>query len=278
MMDSYSLPPLSPGSLVAGAWRHRSLIRQLVWREIVGRYRGSIAGLSWSLLHPLLMLAVYTFVFSTVFGARWTGLGNGEGHTHFAVVLFVGVIVHGMFSEAITKAPALILVNANLVKKVVFPLEILAWSLVGSALFHAAVSLMILLLAIWVLEGGVPLTAFWLPVIFLPVVLFSLGIVWCLASLGVFLRDITQVAGLVSMAMMFLAPVFYPLNALPETYRHWLFVNPVTLPVEQMRVVLFAGAAPDTRGLLLYYAVAIVVALLGYACFQKTRRGFADVL
>ena len=127
-MDGYSPPPLSPGSLVAGAWRYRSLIRQLVWREIVGRYRGSIAGLSWSLLYPVLLLAVYTFVFSTVFGARWTGLSDGGGHTHFAVVLFVGVIVHGLVAEAITKAPALVLVNTNLVKKVVFPLEALAWS------------------------------------------------------------------------------------------------------------------------------------------------------
>lgn len=277
-MHSYSLPPLSPGSLVSGAWRHRSLIRQLIWREIVGRYRGSIAGLSWSLLHPMLMLAIYTFVFSTVFGARWTGLGGGEGHTRFAVVLFVGVIVHGMLAEAVTRAPALMLANINLVKKVVFPLETLAWGLAGSALFHAGVSLSILLLAIGILEGGVPITALWLPVIFLPVLLFSLGIVWALAALGVFLRDIAQIAGLLAMAMMFLAPVFYPLDAVPESYRNWLFLNPVTLPIEQARAALFAGVAPNARALLLYYGVAIGAALLGYAWFQKSRRGFADVL
>ncbi len=278
MIGSYSLPPMSPGSLVTGAWRHRSLIRQLVWREIVGRYRGSIAGLSWSLLNPLLMLAVYTFVFSTVFGARWTGLGGGNGHTHFAVVLFVGVIVHGMLAEAITKAPALVLANTNLVKKVVFPLETLAWSLAGSALFHATVSVAILLFATWVLEGSIPATALWLPVIFLPVLLFSVGIIWWLASLGVFLRDIAQIAGLIAVAMMFLAPVFYPLSALPEAYRHWLFLNPVTLPVEQARAALFAGVAPDARALLFYYAAAIAAAFFGYAWFQKSRRGFADVL
>lgn len=278
MMGSYSLPPLSPVSLVTGAWRHRSLIRQLVRREIVGRYRGSIAGLSWSLLHPVLMLAIYTFVFSSVFGARWTGLNGGGGHTHFAVVLFIGVIVHGMLSEAITKAPALILVNANLVKKVVFPLETLAWGLAGSALFHATVSMTILLLAVWLLEGGMPVTALWLPVILLPVLLFSLGVIWALASLGVFLRDIAQIAGLVAVSMMFLAPVFYPIDALPESYRHWLFLNPITLPIEQARAALFAGVAPDARALLLYYGIAICAALLGYAWFQKSRRGFADVL
>lgn len=278
MMDSYSLPSLSPVGLVTGSWRNRSLIRQLVWREIVGRYRGSVAGLSWSLLYPVLMLAVYTFVFSTVFGARWTGLRGGEGHTHFAVVLFVGVIVHGVLAEAITKAPALILANTNLVKKVVFPLETLAWGLVGSALFHAVVSLVILLVAVWVLEGSVPPTALWLPVILLPVLLLSLGIIWVLASLGVFLRDITQIAGLVAMAMMFLAPVFFPMSALPEKYRDWLYLNPITLPIEQARAALFAGVAPDARALFVYYIVAIFVAVLGYTCFQKARRGFADVL
>lgn len=277
-MDGYSPPALSPGSLVSGAWRHRSLIRQLVWREIVGRYRGSVAGISWSLLYPILLLAVYTFVFSTVFGARWTGLADGGGQTHFAVVLFVGVIVHGLVAEAITKAPALVLANSNLVKKVVFPLETLAWSVVGSALFHAVVSTLILLGAVWILEGGVPLAALWLPVIILPVLLLSLGIIWVLASLGVFLRDISQVAGLLAMSMMFLAPVFYPMSAVPESYRAWLFLNPITLPIEQMRASLFTGAAPDFLSLSCYYAVAIIVALLGYAWFQKSRRGFADVL
>ena len=170
------------------------------------------------------------------------------------------------------------LINANLVKKVVFPLETLAWGVAGSTMFHAVVSLGILLVAVWVLEGGVPVTALWLPLIFLPVLLFSLGVIWMLASLGVFLRDIAQISGLLATAMMFLAPVFYPLHAVPETYRHWLFLNPVTLPIEQARLALFAGVAPDARPLLIYYTVAVCVALLGYAWFQKSRRGFSDVL
>ena len=277
-MGTYLPPPLSPRSLFAGAWRHRALIRQLVWREILGRYRGSVAGLSWSLLHPLLMLAIYTFVFSTVFGARWEAVSDSSGHTHFAIVLFVGVIVHGMLAEAITKAPSLMLVNVNLVKKVVFPLEILAWSQVGSALFHATVSATILLLAVWAIQGQVPLAALWLPVIILPVLLISLGVVWVLASLGVFLRDIAQLAGLLATAMMFLAPVFYPMDALPEEYRHLLLLNPITLPIEQARAALFAGASPDPFALAAYYAVAFLVALGGYAWFQKSRRGFSDVL
>ena len=145
-------------------------------------------------------------------------------------------------------------------------------------LFHAVVSVVILLLAVWVLEGSVPLTALWLPVIILPVLILSLGITWGLASLGVFLRDISQIAGLLAMAMMFLAPVFYPLSAVPESYRPWLFLNPITLPIEQLRAALFAGVAPDAYALSFYYLVAVVIALLGYAWFQKSRRGFADVL
>lgn len=277
-LNSHAPPPLGPLSLVLGAWRQRGLIRRLVWREVVGRYRGSVAGLAWSMLHPLLMLAVYTFVFSVVFQARWGELQVGQTRAHFALVLFVGVVMHGLLSEAVVRAPGLILGNRNLVKKVVFPLETLPWSVIGAALFHAAVSMVMLLLAIWALEGPPPLTALWLPVIFLPLVAIALGVTWALAALGVFLRDIAQITGVISAVLLFMAPVFYPLETLPDTFRPWFYVNPLTLPIEQARAVLFAGQAPELAALGRYSAVAALVAASGYALFQKTRRGFADVL
>ena len=277
-LNSHAPPPLGPLSLVLGAWRQRGLIRRLVWREVVGRYRGSVAGLAWSMLHPLLMLAVYTFVFSVVFQARWGELQVGQTRAHFALVLFVGVVMHGLLSEAVVRAPGLILGNRNLVKKVVFPLETLPWSVIGAALFHAAVSMVMLLLAIWALEGPPPLTALWLPVMFLPLVAIALGVTWALAALGVFLRDIAQITGVISAVLLFMAPVFYPLETLPDTFRPWFYVNPLTLPIEQARAVLFAGQAPELAALGRYSAVAALVAASGYALFQKTRRGFADVL
>ncbi|TXH76611.1 MAG: ABC transporter permease [Lysobacteraceae bacterium] len=270
--------PAGPISLIENAWRERALIAQLTRREVLGRYRGSIMGLAWSFLHPLLLLAVYTFVFSVVFEAKWPGLLDTHSKSRFALVLFVGVIAHGIVAEAITRAPVLVLGNANYVKKVVFPLETLGWSLVGSTLFHATVSLGILLIAKWSLEGWVPLSAWWLPVVLLPLMFFALGATWLLASLGVFIRDIAQVTGLIATVLMFLAPVFYPITALPHAYRGWLYLNPITHAIECARAALFEGRSPDAGPLALYYAAALTFMLFGYWWFQKSRRGFADVL
>lgn len=270
--------PAGPISLFAGFWRERRLIGQLIRREVLGRYRGSIMGVAWSFLYPLLMLAVYTFVFSVVFEAKWPGMLEGQSKSRFALLLFIGVIAHGLLAEAITKAPALIVGNANYVKKVVFPLETLGWSLVGSAAFHACVSILILLGAKWLLEGWVPITAWWLPVILLPLGFYALGAAWLLASLGVFIRDIAQLTGVFATVLMFLAPVFYPIAALPEEYRGWAYANPLTVAIEQSRAALFANTAPDAAALLSYYALGLAFMVFGYWWFQKSRRGFADVL
>ncbi len=270
--------PAGPSSLFAGFWRERRLIGQLIRREVLGRYRGSMMGVAWSFLYPVLMLAVYTFVFSVVFEAKWPGMLEGQSKSRFALLLFIGVIAHGLLAEAITKAPGLIVGNANYVKKVVFPLETLGWSLVGSAAFHATVSILMLLGAKWLLEGWVPLTAAWLPVILLPLGFFALGAAWLLASLGVFIRDIAQLTGVFATVLMFLAPVFYPIDALPEAYRAWVYANPLTVAIEQSRAALFADTAPDAAVLLGYYAIGLAVMAFGYWWFQKSRRGFADVL
>ncbi len=277
-MHAYAPPPSSPVSLLTGVWRERRLIGHLIRREVLGRYRGSIMGVTWSFLYPVLMLMVYTFVFSVVFQAKWPGMMEAGGKTRFALLLFVGVIAHGLVAEAITKAPMLVIGNANYVKKVVFPLETLGWSLVGSAAFHAGVSLLILLGAKWLLEGWVPLTALWLPVVLLPLALIALGAAWLFSALGVFIRDIAQLTGVFATVLMFLSPVFYPLAALPERYHAWVMLNPLTLAIEQSRAVLFAGTAPDPLILLRLYAIGVVSMALGYWWFQTSRRGFADVL
>jgi lipopolysaccharide transport system permease protein len=277
-MHVHAPPPATPGSLLAGFWRERRLIGQLIKREVLGRYRGSFMGVAWSFLSPILMLVVYTFVFSVVFQAKWPGMMETGGKTRFALLLFVGVIAHGLIAEAITKAPALVVGNANYVKKVVFPLETLGWSLVGAAAFHACVSLLILLAAKWLLEGWVPLTTWWLPVVLLPLGFLALGAAWLFAALGVFIRDIAQLTGVFATVLMFLSPVFYPIAALPEQYRGWVELNPLTIAIEQSRAVLFAGVAPDAMLLLWFYLGSLVFMALGYAWFQVTRRGFADVL
>ncbi len=186
--------PTSLRSMLASLWRNRQLIAQMTRREVVGRYKGSVMGLAWSFLNPVFMLAVYTFVFSVVFKARW-GVGGDESKTQFAVVLFVGLIVHALFAEVLNRAPGLILSNVNYVKKVVYPLEVLPVIAIGAALFHSIVSLGVLLAAFAAFSGCLHRTAILTPLVLLPLVILTLGIAWMLASLSVFLRDVGQTIG-----------------------------------------------------------------------------------
>ncbi|KQP17279.1 ABC transporter permease [Pseudorhodoferax sp. Leaf265] len=275
--DPHAAPSTSPSALVCSIHRNRHLVLQLAKREVVGRYKGSFLGMTWSFFNPVLMLAVYTFVFSVAFKARW-GAGTEEGKAQFAIVLFVGLMVHGLLSEVLNRAPALVLANANLVKKVVFPLEILPLVSVLAALFHCMVSLGVLLAAILFFTGYLHWSVILAPLVFLPLLVLTTGLAWILASLGVYLRDVSQTVGIVTSAMMFLAPVFYPVTALPQSMQSWLFLNPLTFIIEQARLVLIWGSAPDWLGLGVYMLVAVLVAWAGYAWFQKTRKGFADVL
>lgn len=257
--------------------QHRELILQMTKRDVVGRYKGSIMGLAWSFFNPILMLTVYSFVFSVVFKARW-GLGDDESRAHFAVVLFVGMIVHGLLAEVLNRAPGLIVGNVNYVKKVVFPLEILPVISMGAALFHSLISLVVLLIAIIILDGNLHWTVVFIPLVLLPLVILTLGLAWMLASLGAFIRDIGQTIGIITTVMLFMAPVFFPLSAMPEKYHPLIMANPLTFIIEQAREVLIFGHLPYWFGLGLYMLVASVVAWAGFAWFQKTRMGFADVL
>jgi lipopolysaccharide transport system permease protein len=258
-------------------WRHRHLLAQLIRRDVAGRYRGSLLGILWSFFNPLLSLAVYTFAFGVVFRSKWAG-SRSESLLEFAVMLFAGLIVYTLFAECVTRAPGIVLANPSYVKKVVFPLELLPVMLLGSALFHAAASVAILLLGVAATYGSVPWTVVLFPLVILPVALLSLGIAWGLASLGVFVRDIGQAIGVLVTALLFLSPIFFPLAALPPRVRPWVELNPLALPIEQARAVLVAGELPDWGRLAFHALIGLVLAALGFSWFRRTKRAFADVL
>ncbi|PAT33389.1 sugar ABC transporter permease [Vandammella animalimorsus] len=272
-MRNFSIAPLE---MFSALWRNRELIMASTKREVLGRYRGSVMGLLWSFFNPLLMLTVYTFVFSVVFKARWNV--ETESKTEFALVLFAGLIVFFLFSETINRAPSLVVANVNYVKKAIFPLEILPVVSLLSALFHGFVSLCVWLIG-YMLFFGVPQpTVLYLPLVILPLLLIILGLSWLLASLGVYLRDVSQFIGSLVLVSMFMAPIFYPTTAFPEEFSQWLYLNPLAPIVEQTRDVLYWGKLPDFELLGIYTLFSAFIAWLGFAWFQKTRKGFADVL
>jgi lipopolysaccharide transport system permease protein len=272
-MQVFSIAPLK---MTASLWRNGSLIRALIHREVVGRYRGSFLGIFWSFFNPVMMLIIYTFVFSVVFKMRWNIASDSK--TEFAMVLFPGLIVFTLFSECLNRAPGLILANVNYVKKVVFPLEILPCVALGSAAFHFAVSLCVWFMAYLFLFGVPHATVLLTPFVMLPLLLLTAGLSWFLASLGVYLRDVSQFIAMITTILMFLSPIFYPVTAFPEKYRHLLYLNPMTPAIEQIREVLFWGKVPDLLFFCIYLLGSALVAWCGFAWFQKTRRGFADVL
>lgn len=266
----------SPFEMFASLWRNRELIKASTKREVLSRYRGSFLGLLWPFFNPLFMLAVFTFVFSVIFQARWGG--GSDSKIEFALLLFAGLIIFNLFAECINRAPSLILSNTNYVKKVVFPLDILPFVSLLSALFHTLISLGVWLIAYYLFFGVPHLTVLYLPLVLLPFCLFLMGLSWALASLGVYLRDVSQFIGVITTAIMFLSPIFYPASAFPENYRYILYVNPLTTVVELARDVMFWGKTPGTLILGGYWLVTLGIAWLGFAWFQKTRKGFADVL
>ncbi|SFC48478.1 ABC transporter permease [Collimonas sp. OK412] len=268
---------VSPVALASSLWQHRNLIRDLARRDAIGRYKGSFLGIIWSLITPLFMLAIYTFVFSHIFKARWGATGS-DSKTEFAIILFAGLIVFNLFSECISRAPGIILGNVNFVKKVVFPLEILPCVNLLSALFHASISIAVLLVFEFLIKGAVPVSIWMIPIVLMPLFLLILGASWWLAATGVFLRDIGQTVGILMTGLMFVSPIFFPSSALPENWKILAQLNPLALPIEQARQVMVWGTAIDWTQWALYTGVASVIAWAGFAWFQKTRKGFADVL
>ena len=235
-------------------------------------------GLLWSFATPLLMLAIYTFVFGVVFKVRLNQVESSDDQLGFALYLFSGLIVFNLFSECISRAPGLILANVNYVKKVIFPLEILPWVTLGAALFHAGTSLIVLLVCLLTFGHDISWNILWLPIILLPFLLLIIGLSWLLTSVGVFIRDVGQVVGMALTVLLFMSPIFYPLSALPDNIRNYLFLNPLTFIVEQIRAVVLLGQSPNWDYLTVYYIISLGVAWFGSLWFEKTRKGFADVM
>lgn len=259
-------------------YHYRYLIFQMTKREISQRYRGSALGVLWSFLIPLLMLVVYTFIFSVVFKARWGGEDVQESQIDFAITLFAGLIVFNLFAEIVNRAPTLILSNVNYVKKVIFPLEILPLVSMGGVIFHGFVSILVLLAAQILYKGYIPITALYLPLILLPLLLAGLGVSWFLASLTVYVRDVAFITNVFTTILMYMSAVFFSIDALPENYQRYLRLNPLAVIIEQSRNALIFGMPPQIGTLSLLSLLGLGIAIGGYWWFQKTRKGFADVL
>lgn len=267
MLRAYFLAPLL----------HFSLSWQLVRREIIGRYRGTVLGMSWVIVGPLIMLSVYTFVFSGVFKSRWPG-SIVDGGFDFALRLFAGLMVFNLFSEVCTRAPSLVVEQPNLVKKVAFPLEVLPFVCLGAALFNYFVNFMILLCGILLYEpSGLSWSSLVAPLIILPMLPFLLGLAWALSAVGVYIRDSGTAVGMLVTMLMFLSPVFYSLSSLPEAYRRWLLWSPLAAVIEAMRALLFGGDVYwDAIGGIFF--LGLFTAIVGAGMFSIMRRGFSDVV
>ena len=253
-----------------------ALVRQLTARELHARYRGSFLGAAWLVLVPLLMLAVYTFVFTVVFPSRWKG-GTGA-KAEFAILMYSGLVVFGFFGEILGRAPRLIVDHANYVKKVVFPLDALVWVMVGPAIFTLGMNLLILVAFIALMGMPLPATVLLEPIYLMPLVLLTAGLGWLLASVGVFLRDLGQVIGVVVSALMFVTPIFYPVSAVPPSMQALLHLNPLTYYVSACRSLAVVGELPSTGSTAIAVAVAVAVAWIGSGWFRYSRHAFADVL
>lgn len=268
---------LNPFLIISHLYSYRNLIKQLVKRELIERYKGSFFGMGWSFIQPLFMLLVYTFVFSVIFKAKW-GINPNEGRSEFALALFSGIITFGIFQEVVNAAPSLILSNANYVKKVVFPLEILPFVKILSALVNAFLSLYVLFIGFFYTHLYLPWTVLLVPLAWLPLILFSLGCGYFLASLGVFIRDISAAIPIVTTMLFFLTPIFYPASAVPERFQIFCKVNPLAIFVEDARRVILWELMPDWKLYGIGLGVSFVLFILGFVWFMKSKNAFVDVL
>ncbi|MFC1850265.1 ABC transporter permease [candidate division CSSED10-310 bacterium] len=271
-------PPdkITLNALFASFWYQRKLILKLTRREVQARYRGSIFGLFWSLFQPVLMLMIYTFIFSFVFEVRWGK--ELESRYDFALLLFIGLIVHAFFAECLNRSPRQIHGNIIFVKRIMFPIEIFSWVTICVALFQAAINYLVLQVFFSLVHGTIHWTVLLIPIVFAPLIILTSGICWFLAASGVYFRDINETIQILTLALLFLAPVFYPVSALPPPFRPFIFINPITFIIEQARAVIIWGAMPNWPGLIIYYALALLTAWFGFATFRKFRGRFADVL
>lgn len=268
---------LRPGRMLRELWAKRDLAVQLARRDVVGRYRAARLGLLWSVLTPLILLGIYTFVFTVVFRFRWNDAAP-ESRGQFALTMFCGMLLFNLFAEVVTRAPVMIVSNPNYVKKVVFPLETFVVSGLLSALFNMLVGFAVWLIGTVLLIGPPPITCVWLPVVLMPVCLLTCGVAWVLAALGVFIRDVGHVVVLGVQVLFFMTPIFYRIEAVPPAFQRFLRINPLAHVVEDARRVLMWGSSPDWRWWLPSLVISGSLALLGYAFFMKSKRAFGDVI
>jgi len=256
-------------------WRHRSLIRSMVRRDILGRYRGSFGGLFWTVLNPLLLMATYFFVFGVVLRTRFAGDPSRSG---FVLYFLAGMLPWLPFSEAAGRAPTVLVEHRNFVKRLVFPLETLPVNLTAAGLVTQAFAVAIFLALLLAVRGAIPLAVLWLPVLILPQVMFTLGVCWFLAALGVYVRDLGQINGFLLTLWFFLTPICYPEASLPEAALPLLAKNPLFVLVRGFREVLLEGRAPQAAPLVKLWILATGVFIIGHAWFYRLRRTFADVI
>ncbi len=268
---------LNPLQIATHLYRQHDLIRQMTRREISQRYRGSLLGLAWSLIVPLTSLAIYTFVFSGIFQSNWRP-GASASTGEYALTLFAGLTAFNLFSEMMGRAPLLILAVPNLVKKVLFPLEILPLVQIGASLLTSIFSIGVLVLAGILFTQSISTTLWMLPLAFVPLLFLTLGVGWFLSALGVYVRDISQGIGIVTQILLFLSPVMYPTSAVPENLRSVFYINPLTTVLDGFRATLLWGQPLDWPNWGLWVVVSFVWAVLAYAWFMKMKPGFADVM
>lgn len=276
-MNPYLPPSINLYSYWNVLWRNRGLIVTLTKREVLGRYKGSLIGLMWSFLNPIMLLTLYTLIFSGIFNAG-KNIMHGERHFDYAFFLFIGLIVHGMLVEVLAQAPTLIIRNANFVTKVPFPIEILPVVQLLVACMHACISIFLLLVMICIFQGGLRLQILLLPALMVPYALFILGAALMLSSLGVYLRDLGHLIGFGLTVVLFASPIFYSLDAVPSNLQNLLYLNPLTFTIEQARDLVFSTSLFNVKGYFAYFIACVLFCWLGYVCFQKSRRGFANVL
>lgn len=258
-------------------WRNRTLLWQLTKRNIVARYRGSMLGVFWGLVQPLMMLCIYTFVFSVVFEARW-GVNIEKFKGAFAIIMFCGMALYSIFAECVSCSCGLIIGNPNFVKKVIFPLEILPLAQCISSLILGLEWFVLLFLGVIFIYGDLNYTMLLLPIILIPLFLFSLGISYFVASLSVYVRDTAYIVQVILQMLFFMTPIVYPIMAVPEKYRWLLETNPLTVLIEQCRKIFLYGIMPDWLFLGNAALVSLIILHLGFIWFFKTKKGFSDVL
>jgi lipopolysaccharide transport system permease protein len=260
--------------LTGGLFRHHYLISQFVRRDVLLKYRGSYLGIGWSFLYPLLLLAAFTLIFGGVLGARW---GGQKSQLELALFIYCGLVVFTPFAEIASTTPRLLHANQVYVKKILFPTEILPVIALLSASVHACVNLGILIIAA-ACAGQLHATTLLLPIILLPVWLLTLGAAWFLAAAGCFVRDLVHVMPVLTQLLLFLSPVFYPADVAPPLLRQFHMISPLAVAIQDTRAALLDGTAPRWDIWLAMLITGMLVAVLGYLFFCRSKEEFADVL